>query len=227
MKAGDYDTAVATLTEATQMDATRDVLWAALGEANTGAGLKQTDPAEKTKRLDDAIQAYGKAIELKKKAMEAGAKPDANLQLAGIYNNMARAEASEGKVDQAVADYNQAAQLNPPSAATYYFNLGATLTNANKTNDVKMRQAAIEAFDKAIAADPAKADAYFYKGTNLVGAATLQGDKMVAPDGTAEALNKYLELDPTGAHAEDAKGLLASIGAPVETSFGKRKSSKK
>lgn len=227
MKAGDYDTAVATLTEATQMDGTKDVLWASLGDAYAGSGLKQTDPAEKSKRLEQGIQDYSKAIELKKKAMEAGAKPADSVQLAGIYNNMARAEANDGKVDQAIADYNQASQLNPANAGQYYFNLGATLTNANHTNDAKMRQAAIEAFDKSIAADPTRADAYYYKGTNLVGGATLQGDKMVAPDGTAEAFNKYLELQPTGPHAEDAKAMLASMGASIQTSFGKKKTASK
>ncbi|MGH9513949.1 MAG: carboxypeptidase regulatory-like domain-containing protein [Terriglobales bacterium] len=226
MKAGDFDSAVTTLTEANQMDPNRDVLWAALAEAYAGSAQKQTDPAEKSKRLDQAIQDYGKSIDLKKAAMAKAPKPDANAQLAGLYNNMARAEANTGKVDQAIADYNQAAQLNPATAGTYYFNLGATLTNANKSNDEKMRKAAIDAFDKAIAADPNHADAYFYKGTNLVGGATLQGDKMVAPEGTAEAFNKYLELQPTGPHAADAKAMLASIGAPVETSFGKKKSKK-
>ena len=53
---------------------------------------------------------------------------------------------------------------------------------------------AIAAFDKCIAADPTKADAYYQKGVNLIGKATLQGDKMVAPPGTAEAFQKYLEL---------------------------------
>jgi tetratricopeptide (TPR) repeat protein len=226
MKAGDYDTAVSALTDATQKDASRDVLWASLGDAYTGSALKQTDPAEKTKRLDQAIQDYEKAVDLKKKSMEVGAKPEANVQLAGIYNNMALAKANDQKVDEAVADYNQAAQLNPGSAGMYYFNWGATLTNANKTGDAKMRQSAVEAFDKAIAADPKHADAYYYKGISLLGAATLQGDKMVAPDGTADAFNKYLELQPAGPHAEDAKAMLASMGAPVETSFGKKKSKK-
>ncbi len=130
-------------------------------------------------------------------------------------------------MDQAIKDYDQAAQLDPTQAGSFYFNMGATLTNANKTNDAKMRQAAIEAFDKSIAADPNHADAYYYKGTNLIGGATVQGDKMVAPQGTAEAFNKYLEIQPTGPHAEEAKAMLGSIGAPIETSFGKKKASKK
>ena len=36
------------------------------------------------------------------------------------------------------------------------------------------------AFDKCIAADPTRAEAYYQKGVNLMGKATLQGDKMVA-----------------------------------------------
>jgi tetratricopeptide (TPR) repeat protein len=140
-----------------------------------------------------------------------------------MYNNMARAKTNAGKVDEAIQDYDQAAKLNPAAAGTYYFNMGATLTNINKTNDAKIRQSAIDAFDKAIAADPNHADAYYYKATNMVGAATLQGTKMVAPDGTAEAFNKYLELQPNGPHAEDSKAMLASLGAPVETTYGTTK----
>jgi hypothetical protein len=50
---------------------------------------------------------------------------------------------------------------------------------------------------------------------------------MVAPDGTAEAFQKYLELAPTGNYAEPAKQMLTSIGATVETQFGKKKATKK
>jgi len=60
-----------------------------------------------------------------------------------------------------------------------------------------------------------------------MGKATLKGDKMVAPEGTAEAFNKYLELQPTGQFADPAKQMLATIGATVETTFGKKKTSKK
>ena len=46
---------------------------------------------------------------------------------------------------------------------------------------------------------------------------------MVAPPGTAETFQKYLELQPTGPYADVAKQMLASIGAPVETGYGKKK----
>ena len=123
--------------------------------------------------------------------------------------------------------YTQAAQLDPSGAGQYYFNLGAVLTNANTSNDPKMRKAAIEAFDKAIAADPNRPDSYYWKGVNLIGDATLKGDKMIAPEGTAEAFKKYLELQPAGPHAEEAKAMLASIGATIETQFGKKKATTK
>ena len=59
----------------------------------------------------------------------------------------------------------------------------------------------------------------------MIGKATLKGDKMVAPDGTAEAFNKYLELQPKGQFADPAKQMLASIGASIETQYGKAKKS--
>jgi tetratricopeptide (TPR) repeat protein len=217
--AGDFDTAIATLTEATQIDPTRDLLWFKLGDAYRASALKQTDSAEKNKRLTSAVENYQKAVDLKTKANEAGTNknPDAPKQLAAYYNNLAEAYAKSGKTDDAVKAYTQAAQTDPTSAAQYYFNMGAIMTNTGKVDE------AIAAFDKAIAADPARADAYYWKGVNMMGKATLKGDKMVAPDGTSEAFNKYLELQPTGQFADPAKQMLASIGATVETNYGKKK----
>ena len=84
-----------------------------------------------------------------------------------------------------------------------------------------------KAFNKVIAADPNRADAYYWKGVNMIGKATLQGDKMVAPPGTAEAFQKYLELQPTGTYADAAKQMLNSIGSSIETSYGMKKAAKK
>jgi hypothetical protein len=51
--------------------------------------------------------------------------------------------------------------------------------------------------------------------------------KLVAPEGTADMLNKYLQLQPDGKLAQGAKDLLASMGAQVQTTFGKEKPAKK
>jgi len=218
MQAGDFDTAIATLTEATQMDDTRDIIWARLADAYRGSAGKQTDRAEKTKRFDQAVADYQKALDIKQKAMETKKTPDDSKQLAAYYNNMGEAAGKAGKIDDAVKAYSQAAQINPEGAAGYYYNVGAVLTNAGKADE------AIAAFDKCIAADPNRADAYYQKGVNLIAKETLDKDnKAVAPAGTAEAFQKYLELQPNGPYAEVAKQMLASIGASVETGFGSKK----
>jgi tetratricopeptide (TPR) repeat protein len=218
--AGDFDTAISTLKEATDVDATRDLLFFKLGDAYRMSATKQTDPAEKSKRYAAAAEAYQKAIDLKT-AHPDPKETDANTKLAAYYNNLAEADAKSNKIDDAITNYNKAAQLDPARAGQYNFNIGAVLTNAGKVDD------AITAFDKVIAVDPTKADAYYWKGVNMIGKATLKGDKMVAPEGTAEAFNKYLELAPTGSYAQPAKDMLASIGASVETGFNKKKAATK
>jgi tetratricopeptide (TPR) repeat protein len=215
--AGDFETAIATLTEANQIDSTRDLIWFKLADAYRMSAPKQTDPAEKQKRYEMAAADYQKAIELRSTSEVAQKDPDNNKNMAAYYNNMAEAYAKSNKVDDSVASYNKAAELDPAHAVTYLFNEGATLTNMGRVDD------AIVAFDKVIAADPTKADAYYWKGVNLIGKATLKGDKMVAPEGTAEAFKKYLELAPDGKLAQPAKDMLASIGATIETGYGTKK----
>ena len=194
-KAGNYDQAISILQEATTTDPTKDLLWAYLGDAYRGA-----------KKYPEAAEAYQKALAI-------------SPTNGAYHNGLADALAKSGQTDKAIAEWNAAAQAEPANAATYYFNEGAVLTNTGKVDD------AIVAFDKTIQIDPKRADAYYWKGVNMIGKATLKGDKMVAPEGTADAFNKYLELDPTGKYADAAKQMLASIGASVETGFGKQKSS--
>lgn len=219
--AGDYDTAISTLNEANQMDPTRDLIWFKLGDYYRLSAAKQTDPSEKQKRLDSAVSSYQKAVEIKK-GITNDKDPNAAKNLAAYYNNLADAYYKDKKIDDAVKTYELAAQVDPSSVAQSYFNIGAVLTNSGRPDEANT------AFDKAIAADPTRAEAYYQKGLNLLGKATLQGDKTVAPPGTAEAFQKYLELSPTGPNADSAKALLASIGSTVETSFGtKKKTTKK
>jgi len=208
MAAGNFDQAVQAMTEATQMDATKDLIWFTLGDAYSGAAKKTaaTDRAAAKSEYAKAVEAYQKAIAI---------KPTADY-----YNNMAQAMAGAGQLDDAVKAYDQAAQLDPTRASMFYFNKGAVQTNSGKVDD------AIDSFKKVIATDPNKADAYYWLGVNMIGKATLKGDKMVAPEGTSEAFNKYLELQPNGPYAEPAKQMLASIGATIETTYGNKKKAK-
>lgn len=218
---GDYDTAIKILTEASQMDPTQDVIWARLGEDYSDSAAKQTDPAAKNDRYTQAVSSFQKAIDAKQKSMGTAAPTAANQDALGsYYNNMGEAYAKLGKTDDAINAYDQAGKVNPAQAGQYYYNEGAVLTNANKLD------AAIAAFTKCTEADPNRAEAYYWKGIDLLGKATLKGDKMIAPEGTAEAFNKYLELKPTGPYADTAKQMLTQIGAAVETSYGKKSGSK-
>ena len=221
ISSGNFDQAVALMTEATTLDATRDPLWATLGDAYRGQArqLDKTDHAAAKKSYEQSIQAYEKAIQMRQDSAAAQKDPDANKKLAPYYNNVAEAYSKIGRVDDAVKAYTQAAQLDPANSGTYYYNMGAVLTNAGRTDE------ALTAFDKTIAADPTKADAYYQKGVALIAKATTdpKTGKVTPAPGTQEALNKYLELQPNGPYAEGAKGMLQYIGSTVETSFGSKK----
>jgi tetratricopeptide (TPR) repeat protein len=93
----------------------------------------------------------------------------------------------------------QQAALDNPNPGLAYYNLCAVQFNAGKWDD------AVATCDKAIAADSTRAEAWFLKGTALY--KITQPGKTVGP-GTVEALNKYLQLDPNGSHAAEAKTIL-------------------
>ena len=112
------------------------------------------------------------------------------------------------------AELKKAADLDPPNAGKYYYNLGAVLVNTGQTD------AAGEAFKKAIELTPTYADAYYQYGVTLVGKAAIDADGKVTPvPGTVEAFQKYLELAPTGQWAPSAKEMMTTLGMKVETKF--------
>jgi hypothetical protein len=43
--------------------------------------------------------------------------------------------------------------------------------------------------------------------------------KVTTPPGCVESYQKYLELAPTGAHADEVKGILTGIGEPIKATF--------
>ncbi len=231
----DYDKAIALMDEAVAMAPNEDLVWFRKGAIYLDSAKAQTDVAEKTKRNTEAFNDLQKAVDLRKTAMANSAagtpgKPPApggpsdNTKMAAYYDNLGIAAGRIGKTDDAVNAYNQAATLDPANAAHYYLNLGILLTNANMKSDPTVTKQAVEAFDKSIAADPKNADAYYFKGSNLIGLAKMDSNsKVVAPPGTAEAFQKYLELQPNGPHAAEAKSMLALVGSTLETTYGTKK----
>ncbi len=216
LDAENYDLAIATFKKTTEADPTRDLLWARLGDAYIAAAKKETDSAARKEKYTEGAAAYKKALDLAT-APVAERVSSVSIKTPGAvgayFNNMAEALGKSGDVNAAVEAYDKAAEADPANAAMFYFNKGATLTNAGKTDD------ALAAFNKAIESDPNRADAYYYRGIALLSKATMKGNEMVPAPGTAEAFNKYLELEPDGKLAQQAKDMLAAIGAKVETTY--------
>lgn len=219
-KAGNFDAAITSMQQATQQKPDEAILWVALGDAQLGkadAAAKAAKTAGKP-ASDPTIQtAYSDAAASYKKAVDANAtakKPNPETA-AAAYNQLGQAYGKQGDVKNSSDAYEQAAKTQPAQAGMYYFNEAATLYNAGKGDD------AAAAADKAIAADPKRAMAYYIKGQALIPKATVdpKTQKIVAPPGCVEAYQQYLELDPTGAHAEEVKQVLTGIGAPIKSSY--------
>lgn len=227
----DYDKALGLLSEAVALVPNENLVWYRRGTTYLDSAKAQTDPAEKKQRYSNAYDDFQKAIALKKDAMATqppkpvppGGITDKAL-LANYYENMAAAAAKLGKSDEAMSAYQQAADLDPANAGHYYLNTGILLTNSNTNGDPEIVKKAVEAFDKAIAADPKNADAYYWKGTDLMGLLKMDSNnKVIAPPGMADAYQKYLELEPNGKYAAEAKNGLALVGSTVETNYGAKK----
>jgi tetratricopeptide (TPR) repeat protein len=224
LKAENFDAAITSFKTATDADPNRDLLWARLGDAYIAAAKKETDSAARKEKYGLGAAAYNKALAIATKPPAEGAAPNTikpGPSIAAYYNNMAEALGKSGDVTAALAAYDKAAENDPANAAMFYFNKGATLTNANRADE------AIAAFTKVNEVAPDRADAYYLKGTNLLSKATMKGSEIVPAAGTAEAFNKYLELEPDGPYSQQAKDMLAAIGAKVETTYRSRKGSKK
>jgi tetratricopeptide (TPR) repeat protein len=195
-----YDQAVEALTKASEIGPTELAVWANLADAYMKLASTKTG-AEFDAAAQKGLDAYGKAIAL---------KPED----AATHNNYALALVQAKKIPDAQAELTKAAQLDPANAGKYYYNLGAVLTNANQS------EAAVEAFQKAIAADPNYADAYYQYGVSLVSKASFGADGKVTPvPGTVEALQKYLALAPDGQFAQPAKDMLTTLGTSVDVSY--------
>jgi tetratricopeptide (TPR) repeat protein len=221
---GDTTSALATIDKAIAIDPSRSLLWYTKGDIVVAAARAETDRAAKKQKFLEAVPHLEKAVQT------ANASPDPKEKglVINFNEGLAKAYEGAGDVDKAAASYDAAAAAalaqnpaNPKQAASEYFNKGAVLTNANRSDE------AMKAFDEALKHDPEKADAYYWKGVALMGKGELKDGKLVAPEGTAEAFNKYLELQPEGAMAQPAKDMLAAIGSEVQTSYRKGKSKSK
>ena len=188
---------------APEKDTNLHLIYARLADAYDAAG-----------RNDDAIAAYKRAIEQK--------------PTAAYYNNLGGIEGRAGKIDEATTAYQKSAELDPPNAAQAWRNFGITLYNANRMKD------AVEPLKKSTGMDPKNAQGWYLLGAAQIGSidsakdCKVVGDKMDCkiPDGTVEAYQKALELDPNGVYGVQAKqGLegLQAMSSGIQTKVNTRK----
>ncbi len=187
----DYQTAVTEFEQAQQSAPEKDpnlpTILGNLGVAYDGAG-----------RYPEAVDTLQKAVELK--------------PTPALYMQLGTDLARVGKVPEAGAACDKAATLDPTSKTigeSCYKNMGVVLSNSGKMKE------ATEPLQKATQMDPKDADAWYLLGnalTNQVDAKKEGGkDVYIIPPGTLEAYQKYLELQPNGPHAADAKASLDSL----------------
>jgi len=197
LKQGQFSQAVAEFQTAAQIDPKQHVVFANLGQAY--AGLNQPEKA---------IEAYEQAITL---------KPDEPA----LYNNLGGLYARLGRIEDAQRAYQKAAELNPTQAEMYYYNMGVTFVNAGQ------HKAAIEPLRKTIEANPKNAPAYYWLGICLYSTAEYKIEegqvKTLLPPGTVEAFEKYLELEPNGQYAEQARQNLQIIQTQVPAAVQRKK----
>ena len=200
--AKNYADADQLMTRDTTLKPDASVLWVELGKAQEGE-----------KKLDEAVTSLKKAVDLE----TASKKPNADVE-AAANNTLGEVYATQGKIPESQAAYDAAAKADPKNAGMYYGNEAIMMDRANNMD------ATVAAADKAIAADPNKPIPYYLKGKALITKATVdpKTQKIIAPDGTAEAYQKYLDLDPNGPFAPDAKAILAQIGSKQKTNYRKK-----
>ncbi len=216
--AGNFDPAIKAMTDATTAKPDEAILWDTLGDAQLAQATAAdkaaranhaTDPTVKEK-FTTAAASYQKALTLN----AANAKPNNDLT-ATANNQLGQAYGKMGMTKESSEAYETAAKVDPPKAGMYFFNEAATLYNAQDM------EGAAAAADKAITADPTKAQAYYIKGQALIQKAAVdpKTQKITVPDGCVAAYQKFLELVPTGPQAEEVKGILTGIGEPIKSSY--------
>ncbi|HEU5351308.1 MAG TPA: hypothetical protein VFU55_06895 [Terracidiphilus sp.] len=197
LKKAQYTDIETMMTKDTQERPTESVLWAYLGQAQSG--LKEYDQAEVS---------YKKAL-----AADAAAKKPRPDVVAMSHAGLGEIYARTGKVAEANAEYDAAGQADPTKTGFYLKNEAIVFFQAGNTD------AQVAVADKAIAADPNQAILYYLKGQGLVQKATFDAktQQIVLPPGCQEAYEKYLQLAPDGPYANDVKGILQQAGEKAET----------
>jgi tetratricopeptide (TPR) repeat protein len=200
-QAKNYAQAEQLMTRDTTAKPDASVLWVELGKAQAGQ-----------KKMDAAETSFKKAVDIE----TASKKPNPDIA-AAAQNALGEIYATQGKVADSQAAYEAAVKADPKNTAMYYGNEAIMMDRVGNVD------ATVAAADKAIAANPNNPIPYYLKGKALINKASVdpKTQKIVAPEGTAEAYEKYLALAPNGPFSNDAKAILAQLGTKQKTSYRK------
>ncbi|HEV2616760.1 MAG TPA: tetratricopeptide repeat protein [Candidatus Acidoferrales bacterium] len=164
---------------------------------------------------------YPEAVDALQKAVDSKPTP-------GLYMQLGTDLAHVGKIPEAGAACDKAATLDPTDKTVgegCYKNMGVVLVNAGKMKE------AMEPLQKATQLNPKDADVWYLLGNALTAQVDTKKeggkDVYVIPPGTTEAYQKYLELEPNGPHAAEAKASIESLqqlsGSTAATTVKKKK----
>lgn len=160
------------------------------------------------------LRMHDRAVEAYKSAIAALADRPDPLAEGEYYFNIGIVYGNKGEPDLAVEAMEKAAELDPGRAGQAFYNLGVVLSNSGKNAE------ALEAFKKAVEADPKHANAHYQIGMGLVATATFTADgKTIPAPGTVEAFENYLLYEPEGRFAAQAKAMIQTLSASVQTEF--------
>jgi len=213
LRAGDQPAEISALKAIVAADPTRWDFFEPLGDAQMSSG----DYEHAAESYEKGIQAVQRFLSSHPANGSAIVKSDRDRAQAGMVQmliNQGNAYLKLKKNSEAIAASAKAAELAPDPAIAY-FNLCVMYYNTRTLDG------AVDACNKAIAADPNRADAYFIEGALLFSATKTNkdGSRIVAP-GTVEALRKYLQLAPAGAHATEVRQMLEYLGVSAGNSGG-------
>ncbi|MGP8253594.1 MAG: hypothetical protein ACLQHF_16315 [Terracidiphilus sp.] len=180
------------------------LLWTNLAYAQAGE-----------QKYDDAITSYQKAIDLEKAAK----KPRLDV-VAASEAGLGEVYARTGKVPEANAAYDASAKDDPTRAAVQLRNEAVIFFQMHNS------EAQVAAADEAIKVSPNDPVLYYIKGQGLVGNATIdpKTNRIVLPADCMAAYQKYLDLAPTGAFADEVAGILQQAGQKITSSYHAPKS---
>ena len=191
--------------KAAEMDPDQHVIHAFLG-----------DTFRQMRKYDQAVDSYQNAL----KAL-AKRKPNPSSEVA-YRKSMAAALAMGGKGNEAYAALEKVAELAPEQLSASYFRIAAAFVRTGRLKE------AAEAFRKSLKADPQNAESQYQLAVTLVSMATVTDDGQTIPaPGTVEAYQRYLEIEPMGSHAAEAKTMITALSSKVKTTFSAQEEKKK